>query len=201
MTAKQKAARLKFKKVVAEASKLRKKNPKLTQAQAVKQAWAIEYKKSGKSKKVGAVKIVQKDKSEKVTKTLKQVRNKKGHFKGYKTIGEVGATKKRHHKKNISEQSILNKIHKVKEDVSKLDEAQHKHMMSGNISNAALDELKKILSKIDILERSNSKYKIALKNKQIRKDDIPMAKAMIKRNIDYIKSLKSNFREIKKHIK
>lgn len=53
MTAKQRAAREKFKKVVAEASKLRKKNPKLTQAQAVKQAWAIEYAKEGKSKKVG----------------------------------------------------------------------------------------------------------------------------------------------------
>ena len=60
MTAKQKAARAKFKAVVSEAKKLRKKNPKLTQAQAVKQAWAIEYSKSGKKKaakkKVGAVK-------------------------------------------------------------------------------------------------------------------------------------------------
>lgn len=55
MTAKQKAAREKFKKVVAEAAKLRKKNPKLTQAQAVKQAFAISYSKAGKSK-VGAVK-------------------------------------------------------------------------------------------------------------------------------------------------
>lgn len=54
MTAKQKAAREKFKKVVAEAGKLRKKNPKLTQAQAVKQAWAISYIKAGKSK-VGEV--------------------------------------------------------------------------------------------------------------------------------------------------
>lgn len=51
MTAKQKAARAKFKAVVKEAGKLRKKNPKLTQAQAVKQAWAISYskKKAGKS--------------------------------------------------------------------------------------------------------------------------------------------------------
>jgi biotin-(acetyl-CoA carboxylase) ligase len=49
MTAKQKAAREKFKKVVAQAGKLRKKNPKLTQAQAVKQAFAA-------NKKVGAVK-------------------------------------------------------------------------------------------------------------------------------------------------
>jgi hypothetical protein len=48
MTAKQRAARAKFKAVVAEAKKLRKKNPKLTQAQAVKQAWAISYSKAGK---------------------------------------------------------------------------------------------------------------------------------------------------------
>ena len=51
MTAKQKAARAKFKAIVKEAGKLRKKNPKLTQAEAVKQAWAISYgKKIGYSK-------------------------------------------------------------------------------------------------------------------------------------------------------
>jgi hypothetical protein len=44
MTAKQKANQARFKKVVAEAKKLRKKNPNLTQAQAVKQAWAISKK-------------------------------------------------------------------------------------------------------------------------------------------------------------
>ena len=54
MTAKQRANRERFKKVVAEAKKLRKKNPKLTQAQAVKQAWAISYGK--KRAGVGAVK-------------------------------------------------------------------------------------------------------------------------------------------------
>jgi len=54
MTAKQRAARAKFKAVVAEAKKLRKKNPKLTQAQAVKQAFAISYGK--KRAKVGSVK-------------------------------------------------------------------------------------------------------------------------------------------------
>ena len=54
MTAKQRAARAKFKAVVAEAKKLRKKNPKLTQAQAVKQAFAISYGK--KRAGVGAVK-------------------------------------------------------------------------------------------------------------------------------------------------
>jgi hypothetical protein len=53
MTAKQRAARAKFKAVVKEASKLRKKNPKLTQAQAVKQAWAISYSKERGGKKLG----------------------------------------------------------------------------------------------------------------------------------------------------
>ena len=49
MTAKQKANRERFKKVVAEAKKLRKKNPKLTQAQAVKQAWAIQISKENRN--------------------------------------------------------------------------------------------------------------------------------------------------------
>jgi len=49
MTAAQKAAREKFKKAVTDAQKLRKNNPKLTQAQALKQAFAA-------NKKVGAVK-------------------------------------------------------------------------------------------------------------------------------------------------
>lgn len=119
MTAKQKANRERFKKVVAEAKKLRKKNPKLSQPQAVKQAWAI-MKKSGKvsgssdkshkdtkshnvnirvvsgvKKKVGAVKIVQKGESKnaKVTKTLQQLRTKRGTFKGYKRIGSINDSK------------------------------------------------------------------------------------------------------------
>ena len=54
MTAKQKAALAKFKAIVKEAGKLRKKNPSLTQAQAVKQAWAISYGK--KRAGVGATK-------------------------------------------------------------------------------------------------------------------------------------------------
>ena len=55
MTVKQKAARAKFKKAIDEAKKLRAKNPKLTQAAAVKQAFAILYSKDN-DKKVGAVK-------------------------------------------------------------------------------------------------------------------------------------------------
>jgi hypothetical protein len=103
MTAKQRANQARFKKVVAEAKKLRKKNPSLTQAQAVKQAWAISYKKpSG-----------------------------------------IGATKKKIAKKKPTERDILNKIHKVKKNVDKLDEAQHEHMSIGAIKSKGIKTLQK----------------------------------------------------------
>lgn len=73
MTAKQKAARLKFKKVVAEAKKLRAKNPKLTQAQAVKQAWAIDYGKKRAEKVAAAPK----------KKAVKKAAKKKSAAKSY----------------------------------------------------------------------------------------------------------------------
>jgi len=104
MTVKQKAARAKFTKAIAEAKKLRAKNPKLTQAAAVKQAFAILYSKD-KPKKVGAVK--------KKAAVKKAAPKKKAAVK-------------------INEKDILNKIHKVKRNVEKLDEAQHAHMI-GNI--------------------------------------------------------------------
>jgi len=108
MTAKQKAAREKFKKVVAEAGKLRKKNPKLTQAQAVKQAWAISYSKAGEtkkkaapkkkaaSKKVAAIKIIEKgeSKSARAKATYQQVRTKKGTYKGLKKVGAMDKSHK-----------------------------------------------------------------------------------------------------------
>ena len=53
MTVKQRQARAKFKAAIKEAGKLRKKNPKLTQAEAVKQAWAILYSKERKGEKIG----------------------------------------------------------------------------------------------------------------------------------------------------
>jgi hypothetical protein len=75
MTAKQKAARAKFKAIVKEAGLLRKKNPKLTQAQAVKQAWAISYNKKRSGNKVGATKI----KAKKSKKTSEMHTDTKSH--------------------------------------------------------------------------------------------------------------------------
>jgi hypothetical protein len=97
MTAKQRAARAKFKAVVKEASKLRKKNPKLTQAQAVKQAWAISYSKNragvgaAPKKKSAPTKV----KAKKSKRTSEMHTDTKSHnvnirvMSGYKKIGNT----------------------------------------------------------------------------------------------------------------
>lgn len=54
MTAAQNKARARFKAAVKEAAKLRKANPKLSQADAVKKAFAALYGKEGAGRKVGA---------------------------------------------------------------------------------------------------------------------------------------------------
>jgi hypothetical protein len=93
MTAKQRAARAKFKAVVAEAKKLRKKNPKLTQAQAVKQAFAISYGK--KSAVVGEVKKATptKVKAKKGKRTSEMHTDTKSHNVNIRVMSGIGAIK------------------------------------------------------------------------------------------------------------
>ena len=92
MTAKQKAARAKFKAIVKEASKLRKKNPKLTQAQAVKQAWAISYGK--KRAGVGAVKKKAAKKKAAKKKSASSVhKDTKSHNVNIRVMSGIGKTK------------------------------------------------------------------------------------------------------------
>lgn len=81
MSKKQQIARANFKKAIKEAQALRKKNPKLTQSEALKKAFAA-------NKKVGAYKVVEKSET-KLTKpkaTYQVVRAKKETFKGLKKI-------------------------------------------------------------------------------------------------------------------
>ena len=94
MTAKQRAARAKFKAVVKEASKLRKKNPKLTQAEAVKQAWAISYGK--KRAGIGAVKkkAATKVKAKKSKRTSEMHTDTKSHNVNIRVVSGIGAIKK-----------------------------------------------------------------------------------------------------------
>jgi len=103
MTAKQRAARAKFKAVVAEAKKLRKKNPKLTQAQAVKQAFAISY---GK-KRAGVGETHKDTKSHNVSvrvvsgtkKKKKTIVNKDKRIAGYLGTGRKGRFTTVHYEK------------------------------------------------------------------------------------------------------
>lgn len=167
MTAKQKANQARFKKVVAEAKKLRKKNPSLTQAQAVKKAWAM-YKggkvsgstKSHKdtkshnvnirvvsgTKKVGAVKIVQKGESKnaKVTKVYQQVRTRKGTFKGYKKIGSINDGKQL---STIATESSLKSAvirilkNRAVEDYGKNYELLFKDLLNNGLQSGMISEL------------------------------------------------------------
>lgn len=129
MTTKQKANAEKFKKAVAEAKKLRKKNPKLTHAQAVKQAFAILY--------------------------------KTGKVSGAKKTATKKKTVKKKTAKKPTEKAILNKIHKVKSEVNKLDEAQHKHMCIGKVKTAGIGALTHKYGKL-------STKKLMAKTKRLR---------------------------------
>ena len=93
MTAKQKAARANFKAVVKEAGKLRKKNPSLTQAEAVKQAWAISYGKKragvGAAKKATPTKV----KAKKGKRTSEMHTDTKSHNVNIRVVSGIGAIK------------------------------------------------------------------------------------------------------------
>ena len=184
MTAKQKAARERFKKVVAEAGKLRKKNPKLTQAQAVKQAFAMQ-------KKVGAIKIIEKgeSKSSKAKAVYQQVRTKKGTFKGLKKVGAL-PKKKASASKRITDIHKDSKSHNVNIRVLSGIKSQNKKILK-NISIAE-DELYDV--EIDIInERLDLKNAIISKDKNLikyEKDSLEFSTKLKKELIAHIKELK-----------
>lgn len=144
MTAKQRAARAKFKAVVAEAKKLRKKNPKLTQAQAVKQAWAISYSKAGKSR-VGAApkkKAATRVKAKKSKRTSEMHTDTKSHNVNIRVMSGFN-------------QSIVDKLKKAIEEYNFADSQIILH--KGNLKRGIKDPFVKKLN-TDIV-RNNVKLK------------------------------------------
>jgi hypothetical protein len=126
MTSAQKIAKEKFKKAIAYRQK---------SGVSLKEAFAHVYgKKKVAKKKVARKKVAKKRISgPKDSAAVKRELARKGlkmpH--GYTTTKrkrKISGVKK----KKISEQSILNRIHKVKNAVNSLDELQHKHMI-GNV--------------------------------------------------------------------
>ena len=61
-----------------------------------------------------------------------------------------------------TERDILNKIHKVKKNVDKLDEAQHEHMSIGSIKSRGIKALQKkfgILAAKKLIKKKKSEAK------------------------------------------
>jgi len=183
MTSAQKIAKEKFKKAIAYRQK---------SGVSLKEAFAHVYgKKKIARKKVAKKRISGPKDSLAVKKELARKGLKMPH--GYTTTKrkrKISGVKK----KKISEQSILNKIHKVKDDVSKLDEAQHKHMM-GSVHHIT-DKYIKTLNEIN-------QYRNAIKFAQSREYQMnPIEKKKAKSFIIHykkvIKELTTHAKELKK---
>lgn len=196
MTAAQKIAKEKFKKAIA----IRKKT-----GVSLKEAFAEVY---GK-KKVGAVKKKKAAPKKAAKKVVKKAAPKKA-AKKHTHWGTIPAHKRRVNgvtkKKKVSEQSILNKIHKVKNEVNSLDELQHKHMVG------AIHKIKKIQNE-EVLKKYNdtkneiakqevylSNWHYALKSNKGFPANVKIIKTRISEIKKLISELKTHSRELKKHI-
>ena len=163
--------------IIKEAKILRKKNPKIEWKKAVAQASAIYASKHKGKSPVG------------------KKHKKVAHKKATKKVGTV--KRKVARKKKPSEQSILNRIHKVKHDVERLDEAQHKHMSMSGMRNINvikdIEHTKNLLkSQAKNLQDLQSAYKKSASkiNKQLIMMDIKTLKNnFIPHNKRYLKSL------------
>jgi hypothetical protein len=112
---------------------------------------------------------------------------------------KVGTVKRKvAKKKKPSEQSILNKIHKVKHDVERLDEAQHKHM--SGIGSNTIKQIQNNLDQLVHLERKKLIYEDWKKNVKNLADKKRLNQ-MIKSVKDLIKEHKTHIIQLKKHIK
>jgi len=180
MTQAQKTAKAKFKQAIAYRTKT---------GVSLKEAFAHIY-----GKKKAAKKVVRKKAARKTISGSSDyyTRKKEGRVIPRKT------KRKKTAKKRITEKSILNKIHTVKRNVERLDEAQHKHMMSG-ISHKALQDLKEVMNKIAIFEKQIYNHKIAIK-KTKNFDHKNIFKKQLLSLKKYLSELKTHARELKKHI-
>ena len=188
MTAAQKTAKANFKKAI----EYRKKT-----GVSLKEAFAHVYgkKKVGAApkKKAAKKKAAPKKAAKKVVKkVVKKSAPKKVAKKKHTKYGVVKKHVRRVAgvKKKISEQSVLNKIHKVKDQVSQLDELQHKHMIG------SIEKYKDSLRFIKIYEGTVKNLKSKYKN--FNAEDKIKAKKAIKNLVSIIKETKTHAAQLKK---
>jgi hypothetical protein len=194
MTEAQKAAKANFKKAIAYRQKT---------GVSLKEAFAHVYgKKVGAApKKKAAKKAAPKKAAKKVVKKAapKKVA-KKAAPKKHTKYGKVKAHTRRVAgvKKKVSEQSVLKKIHKVKDQVSQLDELQHKHMM-GSFDKHIFSKLENVSKEID--QRENViKSVVSRKISLINKNGLSWYKNFLKEAKGYVAELKKHKTELKKFI-
>jgi hypothetical protein len=195
MTAAQKLAKEKFKKAIAIRSKT---------GVSLKEAFAQVYgkKKVGAVKKKAAKKVVKKAAPKKTAKKVIQKNKPRYSAKEHKNWGVIPEHRRRVNglpkKKKVSEKSILNKIHKVKNEVNSLDELQHKHMV-GAIEKDALRRIADLNSTIIMRERQ---YKRIVSNKKRWVESYGLAsyQKILKSTRNIISELKKHKSELKKLI-
>ena len=172
--------------IIKEAKILRKKSPKMEWKKAVAQASAIYASKHKGKSPVGkkhAKKVVRK-------KAAKKVAHKKVGAVKHKVVRKKVAKKKK-----ISENSILNRIHKVKHDVERLDEAQHKHMVGMN--NDIYHKMALVNTEIIAKERGIRKW-IQSKKGLVEKYGLSHYKKIQNNQRKMINELKKHKTELKK---
>jgi hypothetical protein len=184
MTSAQKLAKEKFKKAIAYRQK---------SGVSLKEAFAHVYgKKKVARKKIAKKRISGPKDSAAVKRELARKGIKMPH--GYTTTKrkrKIGSVKK----KKPSEQSILNKIHIVKRNVDKLDEAQHKHMIGMN--NDIYHKMALVNTEIIAKERAIRKW-MQLKKGLVLKYGLSHYKKIQNNQRKMINELKKHKTELKK---
>jgi hypothetical protein len=159
----------------------------IVKKKAVKKTSNIVYDKKYQAKKPGK----RVSNTGKVYYEYRENRSDKGRLLGVKN-------------KKITEKGILNKIHIVKRNVDKLDEAQHKHMMGkAKQDNKILSDYKEILGKIRYYENNIIMYKDVIKNyktRSIHPSQLQNLKLWVKTHTKLLKEYKTHAKELKKLI-
>jgi hypothetical protein len=194
MTAAQKTAKAKFKQAIAYRTKTGvslkeafahvygKKvgaAPKKAAKKVVKKAAKkkIGYSKTRLKQEKGITKVLKSTprtlfpytEEEKVVKAGKKYFDQKAkelHEKGVSGVKKKKAAPKK--RKPISEQSILNKIHKVKDQVNQLDELQHKHM--SGIAGTHKTLRSNLENALDSFNKRRELYRLKYKNAKTAKE-------------------------------
>jgi hypothetical protein len=124
-----------------------------------------------------------KDTAKEIASALKKVKAKRKA-----AAKKIGATTKK--RKPISEQSVLNKIHKVKDQVNQLDELQHKHMIG------SIDKYKNTMKEVKLYDAALRKVSDNFKG--LSAGEKARVKRVKKKLIDARNELKTHAAQLKK---